>query len=195
MAAVHASGHSAGRDYDIERPRVSFELPTVDIRMLVAQMRPALVAFFRRRCRDAAEAEDLAQDVVLRALAHSKSLSPTRTNGYVFRIALNRWRDRGRRLVSHGVCVEWDEEVALAVCDGLSPERIACSEQEFCNVMAAIQQLGERTRQVLMLCRVEQMKQAEIASVMGISVSSVEKHLVRAIARLGQRFDTARSDG
>lgn len=154
---------------------------------LVAQMRPALVAFFRRRCRNAAEAEDLAQDVVLRALAHSQSISPARATGYVFQIAANRWRDRGRRLLSHRNCVAWDEQSALVVSDGFSPEREVGAQQELAHVLGALQELGQRTREVLMLCRLERMKHAEIAREMGISVSSVEKHLVRAMTHLTRR--------
>jgi RNA polymerase sigma factor (sigma-70 family) len=161
---------------------------------LVAEMRPALVAFFQRRCRNAAEAEDLAQDVVVRALARGKSLSPARASGYIFRIAINRWRDRGRRLVSRGSCVAWDDSSALAVSDTFSPERLASGQEELSNVVSALQELGERTRNVLVLCRLEQMKQAEIATAMGISVSSVEKHLVRALAHLARHADAPRSN-
>ena len=168
-------------------------LTTAPNASLVAQMRPALVAFFQRRCRDMAEAEDLAQDVVVRALAHSESLSPASASGYVFRIAVNRWRDRGRRLVSQGSRVTWDERSALALSDGLSPERLAGAEQELVNVMSVLQQLGQRTREVLMLCRLEQMKQAEIARAMGISISSVEKHLVRARSHIARHAAGARS--
>ncbi len=158
---------------------------------LVAQMRPALVAFFRRRCRNAAEAEDLAQDVVLRALAHSASLSPSRASGYIFQIAVNRWRDRGRRLLSQRTCVPWDDQSALAVSDSVCPERVVGAQQELVNVIGALQELGQRTREVLMLCRLEQMKHAEIAREMGISVSSVEKHLVRARTHLARHADGA----
>ena len=154
---------------------------------LVAQMRPALVAFFNRRCRDRAEAEDLAQDVVLRALVHSKQLSPDRANGYVFRIAINRWRDRGRRLLTHGINVNWELEGDLAESDGMSPERLLSGQQELHNVIAALEELGERTRDIFVLCRLEQMKQADIAQTLGISVSSVEKHLVRALTHLTRR--------
>jgi RNA polymerase sigma-70 factor (ECF subfamily) len=151
--------------------------------LLLAQLRPALVAFFRRRCRDTAEAEDLAQDVVVRALARGESLSGARVSGYIFRIAVNRWRDRGRRLVTRGVNVPWDD-TAPALCDLLSPEHVTGARQELDNVFAALQDLNQRTRDVLVLCRLEQMKQAEVARTMGISVSSVEKHLVRGLAHL-----------
>lgn len=158
---------------------------------LVAAMRPALVAFFQRRCRNASEAEDLAQDVVVRALAHSKAFSAAQASGYLFRIAINRWRDRGRRLVSHGTAVAWDERTALAVNPGISPDREVSGHEELANVVTALGELGERTRNVLVLCRIEKMKQKEIAQAMGISVSSVEKHLVRAVAHLSRRVDTA----
>jgi len=42
-------------------------------------------------------------------------------------------------------------------------------------VVAALQELGERTRDVFMLDRLEHMKHAEIATLFGISVSAVEK--------------------
>jgi len=160
---------------------------------LIAQMRPALVGFFQRRCRNAAEAEDLAQDVMLRALTRGRFLSPEHANGYVFRIAINRWRDRGRRLMTHGRCVTWDDASAPDVSDDCTPERVVCASQELGNVVSALQDLTERTRDVLVMCRLESMKQADIAAIMGISVSSVEKHLVRALTHLSRHSDAARS--
>jgi len=161
--------------------------------LMIAEMRPALVAFFQRRCRNAAEAEDLAQDVILRALTCGRFLSPERASGYIFRIAVNRWRDRGRRLMAHGCCVAWDDGSALGVSDDCTPERLVGASQELGNVVSALQALGERTRNVLVMCRLESMKQADIAATMGISVSSVEKHMVRALTHLSRHSDTARS--
>jgi RNA polymerase sigma-70 factor (ECF subfamily) len=162
--------------------------PSKQRAMLVASLRPALVAYFKRRCRDSAEAEDLAQDVVVRALAHTDALTPAKASSYVFRIALNRWRDRGRRLMTHGVCVAWDDQAALQISDGFSPERVAQGEQELEHVICALQSLGARTRDVLVRCRIEQMKQSDIAREMGISVSAVEKHLVRATDHLARQW-------
>jgi RNA polymerase sigma-70 factor (ECF subfamily) len=122
----------------------------------------------------------------VRALAHSESLSPAGASGYIFRIAVNRWRDRGRRLVSHGNCLPWDEQSALGVSDGFSPERLLGAQQELHHVLGAVEQLGPRTRDVLVRCRLDQMKHAEIARELGISVSAVEKHLVRAMAQLAR---------
>ena len=52
-------------------------------------------------------------------------------------------------------------------------------------------ELPERTRNVFLLARLENMRQAEIARRLGVSVSGVEKHLARAIAHLSQRLGRA----
>jgi RNA polymerase sigma-70 factor (ECF subfamily) len=89
--------------------------------------------------------------------------------------------------------VAWDDGSALGVSDDCTPERVVGASQELGLVVGALQDLGERTRNVLVMCRLESMKQADIAATMGISVSSVEKHMVRALAHLSRHSDTARS--
>jgi RNA polymerase sigma-70 factor (ECF subfamily) len=151
----------------------------------VAQMRPALVRYFWRKCGTQAEAEDLAQDVMMRALGYAHHLSPEHAKGYIFRVAVNRWRDRQRRIVSRGTTLELNE--ALACVDEESvPERVSAAEQELRLVAESLMELGERTRDVFVLVRLEQMKQAEIAAMFGISVSAVEKHVAKAVAHLAR---------
>jgi RNA polymerase sigma-70 factor (ECF subfamily) len=83
--------------------------------------------------------------------------------------------------------VAWDEQSVLMVSGGFCPERIASGEQELERVVNVLRELGERTCQAFMLYRVEHMRQADIAKVMGVSVSAVEKHLARAAAHLAHR--------
>jgi len=154
---------------------------------LIVRLRPALVAFFRRRCRDPAEAEDLAQDVMLRALTHARWLSAEQARSYIFRIALNCWRDRGRRMLTHGIVVDWNDEIALGVAEGNSPERVLSGKQELECIVTALRELSQRTRDIFVLCRLEKMKHAQIARLMGISVSAVGQHLAKALAHLAQR--------
>lgn len=153
----------------------------------VAQMRPALVKYFRRKCGNVDEAEDLAQDVLLRVLRHAHWESTDQARGYIFRAAVNRWHDRGRMTVTHGVTVEWNEADIPDWNEGNSPEHVLTVEQELNRVAAALHELDERTRDVLMLIRLEQMKYAEAAQMLGISVSTVEKELIKALAHLARR--------
>lgn len=52
--------------------------------------------------------------------------------------------------------------------------------------MAAIEALPERARRAFILFRFEELKQAEIARVMNISISAVEKHIRLGMVRIGQ---------
>ena len=64
---------------------------------LSERFRPALIAFFQRRIRNAAEAEDLTQEVLLRVAQKGAAIDASRPDAYVFQIAANLLRDRGRR--------------------------------------------------------------------------------------------------
>jgi RNA polymerase sigma factor (sigma-70 family) len=161
---------------------------TVDAAELIVPLRPALIAFFLRRCGDPAEAEDLAQDVVLRALTHSQWASPEQARSYIFRIAINCWRDRGRRKLTHGVVVDCGEQT-LGIAEEKSPERVLSGRQELERIVSALRELGQRTREIFVLYRLENVKQADIAQLMGISVSAVGQHLARALAHLARRMD------
>ncbi len=166
-------------------PTLSVDFP--DSAALLAQMRPALVKYFKRKCGSNAEAEDLAHDVLVRTLTHSGWKSYEQAKGYIFRAAVNRWVDRKRRATSRGTSISWEDAAPLVQNEEITPERVLIVQQELHQVTAALQELNERTRDVFMLIRVERMRQAEIAAMLGISVSSVEKHLVKALAHLARR--------
>jgi RNA polymerase sigma factor (sigma-70 family) len=158
-----------------------------DSMALVAPLRPALVKYFLRKCGNPAEAEDLAQDVLVRALGKAHWESPEQAKGYIFRIAVNRWHDRRRRGQTHGIVIEWDDAAVFAQVEETSPERVLGSEQELHTVVTALQELGERTRDMFLLFRLEHLKHAQIAEMFGISVSAVEKHVSKAVAHLARR--------
>ncbi len=147
-------------------------------------LRPALVQYFRRRCGDVAEAEDLAQDVLLRMVGRSHWESPEHAKGYVFRAAANRWLDRQRRTATRGLTVDWSDEHAHGLSDSTTPEGVSIQRQELDSATRALLELSERTRDVFVLVRLEHMKQRAVANLLGISVSAVEKHLVKAMTHL-----------
>lgn len=156
----------------------------------VTQLRPALVRFFRRRCQSLAEAEDLAHEVIVRALQHAHWTSDEQAKNYIFRAAINLWRDRMRRSAVRGNSeVDWDEESTLEVTEGTTLDRVLLSEEELYRVHAALLELGERTRDVFVLHRLEHLKYTEIAGMLGVSVSAVEKHMSKALAHLARRID------
>jgi len=158
--------------------------PAVDNPALAAQMRPALVTYFRRKTGNAAEAEDLTQDVLANAFAHAGWTSPEQAKGYIFRAAVNRWHDYLRRRRIRGTAVNLDAAAEREWGVESPPERVLSAREELQRVAQVLDSLNDRTRTVLMLIRFEHMKAATVADMLGISVSAVNKHLASALAAL-----------
>jgi RNA polymerase sigma factor (sigma-70 family) len=156
----------------------------------VTEMRPALVKYFKRKTGNPVEAEDLAQDVLLSALTHRNWKTQDQAKGYIFRAAVNRWRDSLRRRRTRGTVIAWDETAAEHAKESLGsenvPERVLIEGQELHQVVRALEGMNVRTRTVLMLIKLEQMRIATVAQVLGISVSAVGKHLAKGIAQLAE---------
>jgi RNA polymerase sigma-70 factor (ECF subfamily) len=151
---------------------------------LNARFRPALMAFFLRRIGNHAEAEDLTQDVLVRVTKHGSQIDASRPDAYIFQIAANLLRDRGRRHVVRSGYLQSLEAASSADLEERDPHRVLQARQSLATVMKAVRQLPERTRTVFILFRLEGMKQREIADHLGLSVRTVELHVIKASAHL-----------
>jgi RNA polymerase sigma-70 factor (ECF subfamily) len=151
---------------------------------LIRRLRPSLLRFFRRRTPSAAVAEELVQDLFVRLLRRSDLFQLENIDGYVFEAASNLARDRARRDAARGA----GRHVRL---DGLemqsgepTAEQIVDDRRRVERLYEALEALPHRTRAVLILNRFEGMTYQQIASALGISVSAVEKHMVKALSAL-----------
>ncbi len=157
---------------------------------LDARYRLPLIAYFQRRVGSRTDAEDLTQEVFLRLANWADAEGVEIADGLIFTIAANLLRDRARRAKSRSsnrhVELGGDEvfEGETALIDSLGPERILLSREALAHVLSALDMVGSRTRDVFLLYRFEGMKQREIAGLFGISVSAVEKHIVKALKNL-----------
>lgn len=159
---------------------------------LVRRFRLPLLSYFGRRTGSAAEAEDLTQDVFERVLKSMKAGSILNAEALVFRIAVNLLRDRSRRARTHGaeepLPADSIAEIADALTVDLSPERVVLGEKTLAEVLAALDELGERPRAMFYLYRLENLKIREIAELFGITPSAVEKQVARALLHLTRRL-------
>jgi RNA polymerase sigma-70 factor (ECF subfamily) len=152
------------------------------------------MAFFVRRVRDRVLAQDLAQETLLRVIAAHKVSPIERMERYLFRVALNLLRDHKSREGKLDPCafVPIDEasasEIEHQLVEDLSPERVLLSRDSLADVLRALEELGERTRDIFVLFRLERMKQKDIAVLLGIGQSTVEKHVMKATLHLATRF-------
>lgn len=157
--------------------------------------RVPLTAYFLRRVRDRAEAEDLTQEVFVRVLNHSDGVNNlSRAKSYVFTVAANLLRDRARRAATrhvqdHTSLSQFGEAEIVELREDIGPERVILGRETLRAVLLALDGLNQRTRNIFVLYRVERMKQHEIAALYGLSHTAVEKHLVKAMDYLNERFE------
>jgi RNA polymerase sigma-70 factor (ECF subfamily) len=158
------------------------------VEALSRRFRPALIGYFSRRVKDTAEAEDLAQEVFLRMLRRGNVADLDDVRAYLFETASSVLVDRARRgAVRHRGNHESFDPHAHAG-ETIPVERLIIGRESLNRASIALLELPERTRTIFVLRRLEGMRYADVAQRLGISVSAVEKHMVRAVAHLTERM-------
>lgn len=159
---------------------------------LSTRLRGAVTRYFQRRRFDPDEAEDAAQEVFLRLSRRVGLAEIANPEGYLFETAASVAVDHARRRRARGGgSFEPYDDARHAVPD-LGPDRLLESREALTRLADALHALPERTRHVVVLARLEHLPHAEIARRLGVSVSAVEKHLVRGLARLAAEVGEAR---
>lgn len=143
-----------------------------------------LVGYFRRRVSAQQDVDDLVQDVFVRIAARDSEQRIDKLGAYVARTAASVLADRGRRRRSHHADLHVAFDAETHADEDFSPERVLSDKEELNAAIAALLSLPERTRTVFVLRRLEGYRHADIARHLGISVSAVEKHMVRALRHL-----------
>ncbi len=144
-------------------------------RQLARRHLPAAVALARRVLGNAADAEDVAQEAMLRVWVNAPRWQPLALFRTWFRrIVVNLCLDRKRR--APWVELEAAGEIADPAAD--AGEAIERSERDEL-VQAAIARLPERQRIAVVLTYNEGLSNAEVADALDTSVSAVETLLVR----------------
>jgi RNA polymerase sigma-70 factor (ECF subfamily) len=139
--------------------------------------------------RDASEIDDMVQQVFERLLKRGDVSNVEHLGGYVFQTASSVLADHQRRRRSRHADAhdEFDERNHGDV--DFSPEHVLMGRERLANATAVLLELPERTRVIFVLRRLEGMKYLDIAARLGISVSAVEKHMERAVARLAESVE------
>jgi RNA polymerase sigma-70 factor (ECF subfamily) len=151
------------------------------------------MAFFLRRLKDHAAAEDLTQETLLRVIGAQAVTRVERAESYVFTVASNLLKDYRKKSLRFdpGACIPIEEaaasELEAQLVEDLSPERVLLDKDSLNEALRLLDELGERTRDIFVLFRLENMKQKEIAAALGIGLSTVEKHVMRAVLHLAAR--------
>lgn len=155
----------------------------------LAALLPRLRRFAHSLSRSAADADDLTQMTVERALRSRAQWQPgTRLDSWTYRIMRNLWIDtaRGR---SRRERIEAPPEEADNV--GEDPREAIAASLDLKRVMAAMARLPDEQREVVALILVEGFGYREAAEMLGLPIGTVSSRLVRGrtalLAMVGER--------
>jgi RNA polymerase sigma-70 factor (ECF subfamily) len=145
---------------------------------------PALRAWLRRREVDGLETDDIIQETyaVLAAAASVEHITSPRA--YAFQTAQSLILRHLRRARVVRIDAMGDIESLNPVGEDPSPERQVAARQELKRVNDLIAALPPKCREAFTLRKVTGLSQRQVAERMGISESTVEKHIGRALRTL-----------
>ena len=143
----------------------------------LTQLLPRLRRFAFALSRNGADADDLAQATVERALRSRDQWQPgTRLDSWLYRIMRNLWIDtvraRGRR-ERH----EAPEDAAKDV--GEDPREAMHASMELQRAMSAMERLPDEQREVVALILIEGFGYREVSEMLDLPIGSVSSRLVR----------------
>ena len=136
------------------------------------------------------DVDDVLQDLYLKASVVGPEAQVRDPRAYLYRLASNlmmdRWRSGRRTAARDGA---WRQISAGDGADGglddaPSAEAVVAARQRLERLRVDVENLPEKTRRVFKLHKFDGLSYAETASALGISRSSVEKHMMDALRRL-----------
>ena len=138
---------------------------------------PRLRRFAHSLSRDPADADDLTQATIERALRSREQWEPgTRLDSWTYRIMRNLWIDTARSR-SRKAVHEAPEEEGLSVGEDPRPGIEAAVDLK--RVMAAMSRLPDEQREVVALILIEGFGYREVSEMLGLPIGTVSSRLVR----------------
>lgn len=146
------------------------------IQAMVARKLPRMLALAQRMLNDSVEAEDVAQEAMLRAWKQAPRWTPgqARFDTWLHRVGLNLCYDRLRRRREVPTDSPPDRPD-----EGPAPDRGLIAADTAHRVDAALAALPERQREAIVLCHYQELTNIEAAALMAISVEALESLLSR----------------
>jgi RNA polymerase sigma-70 factor (ECF subfamily) len=162
-----------------------------------------LYATALRLTRNRADAEDLVQDTLVKALRFSDRFERgTNLRAWLSTILHNTWRNRLRDTGREAAAIEVDStrlDEAEAATDGSAgnetPEQLLLRKTLDADLRAALDELPDNFRQAVWLRDVEEFSYAEIAETLDIPIGTVMSRISRGRRMLLEQLRKAREKG
>jgi RNA polymerase sigma-70 factor (ECF subfamily) len=164
---------------------------TLTINDLFLNQRQSLIQTIYRIVGCPQTAEDLAHEAYLKMLKAAQTQEIKSPQPFLYQIARNLALDhlRKQKIRQSSDYYPKDEDATGSLLDSLpstapTPEQIAIAQQQVTLMLAALNGLSERRRQILVLHKFHHWTYERIAQHYGISRSAVEKNVQVALAHL-----------
>lgn len=144
--------------------------------------------YLRKRLAAAEDVEDTIQEVYVRIARYPTPDAVLNTQAFVMTIAANLLRDRFAADLRRRLDLQVPLDEADFPCGRPSLERQLEAEQTLALVLEALNDLKPKCRDALILHRFRNLTYPEIADLMGLSTSMVQKHINRALAHITSKL-------
>lgn len=161
-------------------------MPDATVEGLSRRYHAVLLRYFARRGIGQHDSQDLAQEVFAKLSKRQALDNVASAEAYLFTTAANAAFDffRWRKVRADNPADGFYETVQRS---DFSPERLLGSRQELTCIVAALNEMPERMRNIFILARLENLPRSEIARRLGISKSLVEQQITLATVCLSER--------
>jgi RNA polymerase sigma factor (sigma-70 family) len=192
-------GHLAGPfhlQYTEASRTMSSDATSASFEQLALPLLPSLYSHAFWLCRNHAEAEDLVQETLSKALrAFDSFQTGTNFKAWVFRILRNTFLTSRTGIAASRTVFLEDHPDLLGTTDaGPTPEDHLISLNNQAAVNQALDQLHPPLREVLLLCDVEELKYKDIALVLDVPIGTVMSRISRARRTLHQLLQPQRGE-
>jgi len=152
-------------------------------RTLAAQNQ-VLLAYVRRRLTTAGDAEDVAQEAIMRVLARARETLITDPLSYAMRAARNILIDRGRRVPN--MPLDDLEAADVPIDSGATPLEALDMSERLRLCQSALEAMPALRREIFLRRRASDESYEKIAFDLKLSVEAAQKHYSRAAQTLRQ---------
>lgn len=164
--------------------RSCVENEPVGIGVIYGQYNDRLVAFLRGKLNKSEDPQDIAHDVFVRLVEMGDVPDGAHLENLIFRIARTMVIDIYRKQRVRQLYLRENMDGGGQANDDPLQDQVLSGKQDWLRFRNCLNGLPPKCRKIFILHRVHRYSQKQIAAQLGISVSAIEKNMIRAVMKL-----------